>query len=116
MTESTDRAPPRPGSPRARAIGLWIVAALILIPGGYGFIEKFVQFIRTLALETDEGGGFAIIPIVNYLLVTAGMTCLLAWAVVHGMFRDIERPKYTMLEQEALLDRRDEQVENDDDE
>lgn len=91
---------------RGRPGMLWVAAALILIPGGYGFVEKFIQFARTLALGPDEGG-FTIIPIMNYLVVTAGMVCLLMWAVMHGMFRDIEKPKYTMLEREAQLDLRD---------
>jgi hypothetical protein len=29
---------------------------------------------------------------------------LFCWAVMHGMFRDIETPKYTMLEIEHSLD------------
>jgi len=91
-----------PKRSRAKTIFLWCIAIGIIGPGGIGFIDKFVQFLRTLA--ADEGGGFTIIPIMNYLLVTAGMTCLLVWAVVHGMFRDIEKPKHTMLETEEKLD------------
>lgn len=74
----------------------------ILVPGGYGFIEKFIQFIRTLA--TDAEGGFTIIPITNYLIVGLGMTCLLVWATAQGMFRNVEEPKYTMLQQEEMLE------------
>lgn len=114
MEQSQDSIDPRPGPSRTRAIVLWTVAALILIPGGYGFVEKFIQFARLLALDPDKGGGFTIIPITNYLIVTAGMTCLLIWAVAQGMFRDIERPKYTMLEREAQLDRRDENDKSED--
>ena len=29
------------------------------------------------------------------------------WGIMHGMFRDIERPKYTMLENERKLDEED---------
>lgn len=89
----------------AKRIALWFLALGILIPGGYGFTEKMIQFIRTL--NTEEGAGFTIFPISNYFLIAAGMACLLVWAVAHGMFRDIEEPKYKMLEQEAELDRRD---------
>lgn len=88
---------------RGKRIALWCMAFGILIPGAYGFIEKLIQFIRTL--NTDEGAGFTIVPISNYLLIAAGMACLLVWAVAHGMFRDIEEPKYKMLEREAELDR-----------
>ncbi len=102
MSPSTYTPPQRS---RAKTIFLWCIAIGIVGPGGYGFVAKFVQFLRTLAL--DEGGGFTIIPIMNYLLVTAGMTCLLVWAVVHGMFRDIEKPKHTMLDTEEKLDAKD---------
>lgn len=90
---------------RTKTVVIAVIAAGIILPGGYGFIEKFVQFVRTL--NTEEGGGFTIIPIMNYLLVAAGFTCLLVWAVAHGMFRDVEKPKYTMLDREAALDRRE---------
>ncbi len=95
----------RPPESRAKRIALWVIAVGVLVPGCYGFVAKLVQFFRTLT--TVEGGGFTIIPILNYLLVAAGMACLLIWAVLHGMFRNIEGPKYTMLEREAELDRRD---------
>lgn len=97
-------APPPTEAPRSRAktITLWCISVGIIVPGGYGFIEKFIQFIRTL--RTDEGGGFTIVPITNYLIMAAGFTCLLIWATTRGMFRDIEKPKFTMLEREAQLE------------
>ena len=88
-----------------KAIVITVITVGIVLPGGYGFVSKFVQFLRTLT--TDSGGGFTIVPIMNYLLVAAGFGCLLAWAVVHGMFRDIEKPKYTLLDQEKALDARE---------
>lgn len=91
----------RPPS-RAKSIVVWVIAILILLPAGAGFIDKLVQFFRTFGLEE---GGFTIIPIMNYLLVAAGFICLLIWAVARGMFRDIEGPKYTMLEREEELER-----------
>ncbi|MFQ5462463.1 MAG: hypothetical protein ACE5E5_07530 [Phycisphaerae bacterium] len=93
------------GGSRAKKIFLWIVAIGIAVPGGYGFIEKFIQFVRVLL--ADKEGGFTIIPIANYLTVAAGMTCLLVWAILHGMFRDIERPKHLMLEREARIEEQD---------
>lgn len=93
-------AMPKPES-RTKTIVLWFVALGILIPGGYGFIEKLIQFIRTF--YTEEGGGFTIIPITNYLIMASGFFCLLMWAMMRGMFHDIEKPKYTMLERELAL-------------
>ncbi len=87
---------------RGKRITILVMAIGILIPGGYGFIEKLIQFVRTL--NTETGAGFTIIPISNYFLIAAGMACMLAWAIANGMFHDIEKPKYTMLESEAELD------------
>jgi hypothetical protein len=88
-----------------KRIALAIIALCILVPGAYGFGEKLRQFI--LVLRTEEGAGFTLVPISNYFLVAAGMTCLLIWAIANGMFRRIEEPKYKLLENEEELDRRD---------
>lgn len=88
-----------------KAVLLGIMATLIVVPAAIGFITKFVYFVRTL--RTDDSGSFAIVPMVNYLVVAAGFLCLLIWAAYRGMFRDIEGPKYSMLEHEDRLDRGD---------
>jgi hypothetical protein len=44
---------------------------------------------------------------VNYLLATTGFFCLFGWALLHGMFREIEAPKQRMLETEEWLDRQE---------
>lgn len=88
-----------------KAIVLGIMATAIVVPAAIGFITKFVYFVQTL--RTDNTGSFAIVPMVNYLVVAAGFLCLLIWAAYKGMFRDIEGPKYTMLEHEDRLDRGD---------
>lgn len=95
----------RLGESRSKRITLMAMAIVILVPGAYGFGEKLVQFIRTL--NTEHGAGFTLIPISNYFFVAAGMACMLIWAIAHGMFRDIEAPKYDMLEREEELDRRE---------
>lgn len=78
-----------------------VFAVVILIPALYGFSTKFREF---LALYGDVEGAFALMPIVNYLLATAGFFLLLCWATMQGMFANIEQPKHTMLEQEQGLD------------
>ena len=80
-----------------------LLAVLILIPSGYGFAGKFIELIRVYRGESE--GAFAVAPMMNYLLASLGFFCLLLWAGAHGMFRDIESPKYEMLQQEELLDR-----------
>jgi uncharacterized membrane protein YhaH (DUF805 family) len=84
----------------------WFYAAAmiaVILPVGFGFIFKYIKLIQTA--KTDPDGGFALFPITNYAAITLGFICLLIWAVTNGMFRDIEKPKYTMLEREAELDR-----------
>ncbi|MGE3240042.1 MAG: hypothetical protein AB7G28_13295 [Pirellulales bacterium] len=63
---------------------------------------KFYEFIVVAIYEPD--GAFAVTPIMNYLLAGLGFLCMLGWATYNGMFHDIERPKITMLENEARLD------------
>lgn len=78
-----------------------IFAVVILVPAAYGFGRKFYELV---VLAGDEEGSFTIMPIVNYLLVSLGFAMLFLWAILHGMFRDIEKPKETMLANEAKLD------------
>jgi hypothetical protein len=85
---------------------MWItiaMAVLILIPSGYGFIGKFIEFVHIY--RGEPGGEFAVAPILNYLLASAGFFCMLLWAAWNGMFRDVEKPKTDFLANEQLLDR-----------
>lgn len=82
----------------------WIFAILILVPSMLGFGAKFVEFVRTFRSTSD--GIFAITPIINYILASLGFLCLLTWAAANGMFRDIERPKHRMLDEQLELDQR----------
>lgn len=79
-----------------------IMAVLILIPSLYGFAGKFYEFVQIY--RGASGGEFAVAPIMNYLLASAGFFCMLLWAAWNGMFRDVEQPKIDFLENERLLD------------
>jgi hypothetical protein len=81
-----------------------IMGVLILIPSMYGFLGKFIEFIHIY--RGEPGGEFAVAPILNYLLASAGFFCMLLWAAWNGMFHDIEKPKYDFLENEARLEAR----------
>ena len=80
-------------------------ALLILVPSMIGFANKFSEFV--LLIRGDADGIFAITPVVNYLLASLGFFCLFFWAIYQGMFRDIEAPKYQLLENERKLDESD---------
>ena len=81
----------------------WIFAIIILIPSMYGFIGKFIELVHVY--RGAPGGAFAVAPIMNYLLASAGFFCMLIWATRNGMFKDIENPKHSFLENEQKLDR-----------
>jgi hypothetical protein len=88
----------------------WLVttlfAVVILLPAMYGFGKKFLEF---LILYRSDQGAYALVPILNYLLASLGFFFVLVWATMRGMFRDIEKPKFTMLEDEQRLDQAEEQ-------
>lgn len=85
-----------------------LFAVLILIPSMLGFVMKFRELMYLSQGETD--GGFAITPVVNYLFASLGFLCLIMWAAFNGMFNDLEKPKYLMLENEARLDAEEEKL------
>lgn len=98
---SSANSSPSSRSRRARVTTL-IFAMVILIPSMLGFVAKFIEF---MAVFRGQGeGSFAVTPMVNYLLATTGFFCLFGWALIHGMFREIEGPKQRMLETEEWLD------------
>jgi hypothetical protein len=89
-----------------------ILAVIIFAFCSYGFGGKLLELIR-LVRESDSAaseGVFAVAPLMNYLLASAGFLCLLGWAACHGMFHDIERPKKTMLEFDQRLDEHSDDV------
>ena len=79
-----------------------ILSVIILIPSMVGFFYKLFEFTNIVRGEAD--GAFALTPILNYTFATLGFFCLLIWATFHGMFHDIEEPKFTMLDREDNLD------------
>lgn len=98
-----------PASARRRTLATLVMILVFLVPAFFGFGTKFLEF---LALLGDEEGAFVVIPVLNYLLATLGFLMLFFWAMLHGMFRDVEKPKYTMLAQEERLDREAEEEAN----
>lgn len=93
--------PTRPPGTLRRVAKVVFTLSFFLLPAFLGFGNKLLEFFMLLG---DEDGAFAVTPILNYLLTTAGFFFLLCWATMHGMFREIERPKDTLLSTERLLD------------
>jgi len=91
-------------TPNRRKNRIWTVVTIVFFigPAMFGFGTKFYELVRVF--QGDASGAFAVTPIVNYLLAGCGFVLLFGWAAKNGMFRDIERPKFQMLENENRLD------------
>jgi hypothetical protein len=98
MVHTSEEAALKPWRPWLRAL----IAMAFLGPCLWGFGSKFYELV--VVCRGDPNGAFAITPIVNYLLASTGFLLLLGWGAFNGMFRDIEAPKYMMLENEQRLD------------
>lgn len=84
---------------------VWLMGVFILIPGGMGFGEKLYQFFHVL--RSDSEGRFALVPIATYFLISLGFIFVLIWGAMKGMLSDIEGPKFSMLEQDEVLNRQE---------
>ena len=99
--------PPEAGpSPKARRF-LWIFSVAMVLIAGTAFIFKLIEFITTATTHGPEALGSFLIPVLNYLMVAAGFFCLFLWAYFSGQFRDLEAPKYRMLEMQEQFDRQE---------
>src|SRR5262245_30480528 len=82
---------------------IWLFAIAVLVVGGMGFLYKLTMFAReALGAETAS---FAVVPIAVYVLVALGFFALFLWALLRGQFRDVEGPKYRLLEMEDAYER-----------
>ena len=84
------------------SLWVWVISAAVLIPSILGFANKFLDLM--IIASGDEEGAFALTPIVNYLLATAGFFCMLMWAVTQGAFHDLDQPCRQMMENERELE------------
>lgn len=95
-------------SPQVRRF-LWIFSVTMVLIAGSGFLFKLIEFFSTATTKGSDALGSFLIPVANYLLVAAGFFCLFLWAYVTGQFRDVEAPKYRMLEMQDEIDREEEE-------
>ena len=89
-------------TPRSVMVATVIMGIVILLPSMVGFVNKLREFRNVV--QGDIDGIFALSPMANYIFASLGFFCLLIWATAHGMFHNIEGPKYTMLDREDALD------------
>lgn len=91
----------RAGRPRRF---IWIFGAALVLSAGTAFLFKLYEFYHTATTSGPEALGSFLIPVLNYLVVASGFFCLFLWAYLSGQFRDLEAPKYRMLERELALE------------
>jgi len=94
---------PRSTNPGVRNATVILFAVFVLLIAGVGFIYKMTEFAATIA--NDDIEGFGAMAVGTYLIGVVPIVFLTLWAVVTGKFRDIERPKFRMLEIDREIER-----------
>ncbi len=112
---------PQPLS-RATRRFLWIFSIFMVLTAGSAFLIKLVEFLYQFsgaaahegqsasAAGVQPGFIFAIAPLLTYLIVAAGFACLFLWAYFSGQFRNVEGPKYRMLQMQHEIDQAETQA------
>ena len=77
----------------------------MILTAGTAFLFKLIDFYITATTEGSAALASFLVPVLNYLFVAAGFSALFLWAYVRGQFRNVEEPKYRMLEMNAEHDR-----------
>ena len=95
---------PMPVSRNARRF-LWAFSVTMILIAGTAFLFKLIEF--AYSFTGDQPLRFAILPVITYLIVAAGFACLFFWAYVTGQFKNVEAPKYRMLEMQEEIDARE---------
>ena len=72
------------------------ILVILLAAGGFGY--KLYQFISEAINEKDFSA--FLFPVIAYFIVGIGFLLLLIWAFMKGHFKDMEAPKYRMMERE----------------
>ena len=99
-SRAPERRKKRHGARNAVAIGF---AVAVLVIGGLGFTYKMSEFAMTIVKNDVEGFGAVAVGI--YLVGMVPILFLTIWAILTGKFRDIERPKYRLLELDREIER-----------
>ena len=94
---------PRQRTSRAAQRFLWPFSVLMVLIAGGAFTLKLIDFFVTATTRGPDALASFLIPVLNYLLVAAGFFCLFLWAYLTGQFRDVEGPKYRMLEMQRRI-------------
>ncbi len=86
-----------------RYVAVLMFAVAVLVIAGLGFTYKMSEF--ALTIVNDDVEGFGAVAVSVYLIGMVPIVFLTLWAVFTGKFRDIERPKFRMLELDREIER-----------
>jgi len=78
-------------------------AVVVLVVAGLGFAYKMTEFAMTIVNDDVQGFGAAAVSV--YLIGIVPIMFLTLWAVFTGKFRDIEQPKFRLLELDREIER-----------
>ncbi|MFQ5706341.1 MAG: cbb3-type cytochrome oxidase assembly protein [bacterium] len=84
-------------------VAILSVSIFVVVIGGVAFLYKITEFAETYL--KDDLKSFGAISVVSYLVGFFGILFFTLWGVFKGHFRDIERPKYRMLELDEEIER-----------
>ena len=86
-----------------RRLTVFAFAVVVMGVAGLAFTYKMAEF--TMTMVHDEVAGFGVVAVATYLIGMLPIVFVTLWAVLTGRFRDIERPKFRLLELNDEIDR-----------
>jgi hypothetical protein len=78
-------------------------AVAVMVVAGASFVYKMTEFAVTIVRDDVEG--FGAVAVATYLIGMLPLVFVTLWAVLTGKFRDIERPKFRLLEIDREIER-----------
>ena len=87
----------------ARGLVVFVFAIVVMAVAGLGFVYKMAEFVVTIT--RDEIAGFGAVAVATYLIGMLPIVFLTLWGVLSGRFRDVERPKFRLLELDREIER-----------
>jgi len=82
----------------------WFFFTFVFSAGTLFFYKVYTML---ATVHQHELVGFAFDPLIVYACVAMGFFCMLVWAYLSGQFRDVEQPKYEMLERWERQEKQD---------
>lgn len=86
-----------------RTMVVFAFAIAVMVVAGTSFVYKMTEFAVTIVRDDVEG--FGAVAVATYLIGMLPLVFVTLWAVLTGKFRDIERPKFRLLEIDREIER-----------